>query len=136
MPQLITSLFPNEMNRIDVRDSSHHSWLIDPELFGTVLFNLIGNALKYSELSSQVTVRVTDHQIIIEDHGYGISPEHLPYIFDRFYKVDHARAHGTGHGLGLSIAQKIVEAHGFRLSIQSVLHQGTTITIENNKSPS
>lgn len=58
-------------------------------------------------------VRVTDHQITIEDHGYGISPEHLPYIFDRFYKVDNARAHGTGHGLGLSIAQKIVEAHGF-----------------------
>lgn len=95
-----------------------------------MLFNLIGNALKYSEPSTQVTIRITDDVITIEDLGYGISSEDLPYIFDRFYKVDHARAHGTGHGLGLSIAQKIVEAHGFRLSIQSELHQGTTITIE------
>ena len=64
------------------------------------------------------------------DTGIGIPEEALPYIFDRFYRVDQSRFHETdGSGLGLAIAQKIIEVHGGKISVQSTVGKGTTFRV-------
>jgi signal transduction histidine kinase len=66
--------------------------------------------------------------IEVSDAGIGIPPEHLPYIFKRLYTVDPARSSG-GAGLGLSIAQQIVQAHGGSIEVQSEVGKGSTFTV-------
>jgi signal transduction histidine kinase len=99
-----------------------------------VFFNLLDNAIKYTPESGTVHVFVEQqHQtaaVTVRDTGIGISPEHLPHVFDRFYRVDKARSRSQGGtGLGLSIAQSIVAAHGGRIELASTLGQGTTCTV-------
>ena len=99
-----------------------------------IMQNLIENAVRYSPAGENVTVRVSKHeqQIRIEviDTGGGIAPEHLPHLFERFYRVDKARsrAHG-GSGLGLSIVKALVEAHGGSVSVASEVGRGSTFTV-------
>jgi len=88
-----------------------------------VLLNLLGNALQYTPSGGQVTVRawrVRRHGrevvIVVQDTGIGIPAEHLPHIFERFYRVDKSRSRpGGGSGIGLTIARHLVEAHGGRI---------------------
>jgi signal transduction histidine kinase len=96
-----------------------------------VFLNLLDNALKYTPPGGSVTVRVgTDGAVSVEDTGIGIPEEHLPYVFDRFYRVDKARTRAEGGaGLGLSIARSIVLAHGGRIDITSRLGRGTVCTV-------
>lgn len=94
-----------------------------------VLSNLLSNAIKYSPRGATVTIGATpgvdDVTIWIRDRGPGIAPEHLPYIFDRFWHVRGAsRVRGTG--LGLAIARGIVGAHGGRIWVESELGVGST----------
>jgi heavy metal sensor kinase len=93
--------------------------------------NLLDNAIKYTEHGEITVAAQKDKQgitINIKDTGIGISSEHLPYIFDRFYRVDESRTkHGSG--LGLAIAQEIVHAHGGTIDMSSILGQGTTFTL-------
>ena len=65
----------------------------------------------------------------VSDTGEGIGPEHLPHVFDRFYKADPARADGPGTGLGLSIVKAIAERHGGRVSVTSTPGTGTTFDV-------
>jgi len=100
-----------------------------------VFHNLLDNAIKYSPNGGNIWVRVTDkmEDIIIEvqDQGVGIPPEHLPHIFDRFYRVDSSlRKSTSGTGLGLSIVKSIVEAHNGRISVSSKVGEGTIFTIK------
>lgn len=67
--------------------------------------------------------------IIIRDQGYGIAADELPYIWDRFYKVDKARQ-GLGTGLGLAIAKHLLELHDGKVSVQSELGKGTEIEVK------
>ena len=68
--------------------------------------------------------------VTIADDGIGIAPEHQPRIFDRFYRVDSSRTKETGgSGLGLSIARWIADRHDIRISLQSAVNKGTTITL-------
>jgi signal transduction histidine kinase len=82
-----------------------------------------------------VTLSVTqadDGTVIVRvrDTGIGIAPEHLPKIFDRFYRVDPARSQRRpGMGLGLAIVKSIMALHGGTITVESVPHQGTTITL-------
>ncbi|MGE6611749.1 sensor histidine kinase [Peribacillus sp. NPDC076916] len=93
---------------------------------------LLDNAMKYSDSSIQVMIKRQADEIIIgvKDRGAGISPEHLPHVFERFYRVDSSRARKTGgNGLGLSIARSLVESFKGKLEIQSEVGKGTLVTI-------
>ena len=85
------------------------------------LGNLVENAIRYSLPGSRITVRcgVRDSAALleVEDAGPGIDAEHVPHVFDRFYRADPARSRGAGAGLGLPIARAIAEAHGGRLEL-------------------
>ncbi len=100
-----------------------------------VLLNLVNNAIIHSSTGDNITVKVTDLatkvRVEIIDNGVGIPSEDLPYIWDRFYKVDKSRQRkNSGTGLGMSIVKNILEAHGFEYGIKSVLGKGTTVWFE------
>lgn len=107
----------------------------DPERLTQVLLNLLGNALQYTPGGREVNLLAwqADHELVIEirDEGIGIAAEHLPHLFERFYRVDKSRSRtGGGSGIGLTISRHLVEAHGGRISVASPgLDQGSTFTI-------
>jgi signal transduction histidine kinase len=106
----------------------------DPEQLLRVLRNLIGNALRYTPPGGQVTLEAHEGVgavvVTVADTGRGIAAEHLSNIFERFYRADESRHQATGgSGLGLAIVRSIVEAHGGKVSAQSVVGHGTTFTI-------
>ena len=97
-----------------------------------VLIILLDNAMKYSDSVIHIFIHEKDSRLLIDvqDQGVGISEEHLPHVFERFYRVDSSRARKTGgNGLGLSIARSLVESLGGKLEMQSELGMGTTVTI-------
>ncbi|HEX3045245.1 MAG TPA: ATP-binding protein [Bacillota bacterium] len=98
-----------------------------------LLVIFLDNAIKYSDADSQITVtlRVTEElSLTIQDQGIGIPASELPYIWERFYKVDKAREkNNSGAGLGLTIARYLVEAHHGNVRIDSEFGQGTTVEI-------
>ena len=99
-----------------------------------VVINLLDNSLKYTPAGGSVTVRTErrggSSVVVVADTGVGIPPEHLPRVFDRFYRVDKARSRSEGGtGLGLSIAQSIVAAHGGTIELTSTLGEGTLCTV-------
>jgi signal transduction histidine kinase len=97
-----------------------------------VFINLFDNAIKYSPEKTAITVAAITKKrfvtILVTDEGIGISPADLPHVFDRFYRADKSRTQ-DGHGLGLSIAKKIIQAHGGSIVADSIFHKGTTFTI-------
>jgi signal transduction histidine kinase len=106
----------------------------DPDRLQQVLLILVDNAIKHTARGGKVDVRVRRHgqtaQVTVDDTGSGIAPEHLPRIFDRFYRADKARAHDQGGtGLGLAIAKMLVEAHDGQLHLTSTLGVGTQVTM-------
>jgi heavy metal sensor kinase len=114
--------------------------MADPRQLRRVFYNLIDNAIKYTNESGRITVSncVTDGQATIQvsDTGTGISPEHLPRIFDRFYRVDPSReGDGHGAGLGLAICQSIVRGYDGTIAVESTLGNGTTITVQLPREP-
>lgn len=99
-----------------------------------ILFNnIIQNSIKYSKKDSKIDIFLNQNQVIIKDYGIGIKKEDLPYIFDRFYRVDKARGR-DGYGLGLSIVQNIANLHNFTIDVESEYSQFTqfTLNIENS----
>ncbi len=103
----------------------------DREEIERAVLILVDNAVKYTPSGGRVSLRTSvddgQAQLAVEDTGEGISPEHIPHLTTRFYRVDKARSRETGGaGLGLSIAQGIAEAHGGQLHISSQPGQGTT----------
>jgi len=106
----------------------------DPDRINQVLTNILSNAVKYSPENTQITVTAGSigdmFEIEITDQGLGIPKEDLPYIFDRFYRVDKGRSRALGGtGLGLSIAKEIVEAHGGQMFATSEVGVGTTMKV-------
>jgi two-component system, OmpR family, sensor histidine kinase BaeS len=107
----------------------------DPERLGQVLGNLLDNALRHTDPGGRVSVTATvaydELAIAIKDTGVGVAPEHLPRLFDRFYRADAARdrQHG-GAGIGLSIAKALVEAHDGKIEAHSDGHgTGSTFSV-------
>ncbi|MDP8960698.1 MAG: ATP-binding protein [Actinomycetota bacterium] len=97
----------------------------DPRRLDTIISNLVGNALEHGEPPVRVTVTATPTQVDVEvsDSGEGISPEHLPHLFDRFHKGDPSRPRSAGSGLGLAIARENVRLHDGDILVTS--HPGT-----------
>ncbi len=113
---------------------------VDPTIMGDVtlleqaLSNLLDNAIKYSDDGGQVEIGVTTDggsvRITVADHGCGISAEHLPRIFERFYRVDKARSRKLGGtGLGLAIVKHTVLAHGGEVKVESEVGKGSRFTL-------
>jgi two-component system sensor histidine kinase BaeS len=116
---------------------------VDPGRLGQALYNLLNNAVRHTPTGGQVTLSAGRTPVnnggagqlwlAVSDNGEGVAAEHLPHIFERFYQADPARGSQAerGSGLGLTIAQSIVEAHGGRLTAESegVPGRGSTLTI-------
>lgn len=98
-----------------------------------VFANLVDNALKYTLPNGAISVRLDREDgwasICVADTGVGIAPEHLPHVFDRFYRVRKARAESNGTGLGLAIVKHLTEAHGGRVSVDSEPGRGSRFTV-------
>lgn len=104
-----------------------------------VVSNLINNAVKYcgEDMVIEVSIAKEDrfYHLEVSDHGPGISPEELPYIWDKYYKTSSNYARPTtGTGLGLSIVKEILSLHGFDYGVNSVINKGTTFWIDFPKS--
>jgi two-component system, OmpR family, sensor histidine kinase SenX3 len=114
--------------------ASHYAVLGNETQLTSMFTNLVDNAIKYTPPGGKVEVmggcREKEIFIRISDTGIGISEEKLPRIFERFYRVDKARSKATGGtGLGLSIVRHIVENHGGRVTVESVVGEGSTFTV-------
>ena len=106
----------------------------DPTALRQVLANLIENAVRYTPAGGIVTVESagagTGTRVVVRDTGIGIPPEHLPRIFERFYRADPARSRDAGGtGLGLAIVRHLAEAHGGRVEATSAPGRGTSIAV-------
>lgn len=115
-------------------DQSVKVWA-DPELLGQAIANLVSNACKYTPADGKVQVRLIRQErravIQVADNGPGIPAKDLPHIFEQFYRVDAERQRQTGgFGLGLAIAQQIVQAHGGHLRVSSPEAEGATFQLE------
>ena len=101
----------------------------EESLLRLVVGNLLDNAVRFTPEDGQIQVRTGGSggsvRIEVEDSGPGIEPEHLPHVFERFYKADRSRAE-VGTGLGLSIARHVVEGHGGEIGVESTIGSGTT----------
>lgn len=107
---------------------------VDVERMSQVLGNLVSNALRYTsdggEIELSACIQDGKVNLQVSDNGAGISPESIPYIFERSFRGDTARVQQTGEaGLGLAISKSLVEAHGGVISVESELGKGTTFTI-------
>ncbi|MCL7747288.1 MULTISPECIES: sensor histidine kinase [Bacillaceae] len=112
---------------------------IDPDQFERVLLNLLNNSIRHTNLNGKIQVRLEKRNkeiiIEIEDDGEGIPAKDLPYIWDRFYRVDKSRSTKYGgSGLGLAITKQIIELHGGTIQIKSMVNVGTVFTIRLNNS--
>ena len=117
--------------------------IIDQAKIQQVISNLVENAVKFTEPGGDVEISAcgNDNEIEVQvrDTGIGISSEHLPHAFERFYKIDRSRE-DRGMGLGLAIAKHIVEAHGGHIQVESQEGVGSvfsfTIPVEKSTLPS
>lgn len=113
----------------------HISVLGNHEGLTELVMILLDNAVKYNPNRTKITIHIEEKPhtaiVTITDTGIGISKQHLPYIFNRFFRVDTSRStqHTTGYGLGLSIAKSIVEAHNGKIEVKSSVGKGTSFTL-------
>jgi signal transduction histidine kinase len=129
---------------VDLRIETHPALIqvnVDPERFHQVLSNLVANAIRHTGPGGRVTLAARPEggsiSFEVRDTGEGITPESLPHIFDRFYRVSKAREQDGGEsGLGLAIARSLVEAHGGMLTAASEgIGKGSLLTIKLPVSP-
>ena len=109
--------------------------IMDPEQIRRVIHNIISNSVKYLDKQNGfINIRVRDVgdfvQFEFEDNGRGIAAKDLPYIFERFYRVDKARSRETGgNGLGLAITRNAILLHRGSIKVHSIEQQGTTFAV-------
>jgi signal transduction histidine kinase len=120
---------------LELRPIRKSSYVLgDEQTLDQVFSNLISNAIKYNKPKGSVILSVREDKnfivIDVKDTGIGIDKEHLPFIFDQFYRVSRREGQKTtGTGLGLSIAKKIVEAHNGSIQVESEVGEGSTFSV-------
>jgi len=102
-----------------------------PRTIDRALGNLLDNAAKWSPPGGEIEVTVRGGEVVVRDHGPGIAPEDLPYVFDRFYRASSARGL-PGSGLGLAIVRKVAEAHGGQVVAEAAEGGGTIMRMRLN----
>jgi two-component system, OmpR family, heavy metal sensor histidine kinase CusS len=121
-----------EDHHVTISCSGEGQIYADPALFERALANLIDNALRFTAENGSIHIALSEHdthfEVAISDNGYGIAPEHLPHVFDRFYRAESSRG-SDGAGLGLALVKSIVDLHGGSATIESKLGHGTTVTL-------
>src|SRR5438046_2375557 len=104
----------------------------DPDLFESALGNLLGKALRFTPEHGSIRIAVSKHnsdfEVAVSDTGSGIAPEHLPRVFDRFYRAESSRG-SAGAALGLALVTSIVDLHGGSANIESEIGRGTTVKL-------
>jgi two-component system heavy metal sensor histidine kinase CusS len=104
----------------------------DPLLFGRALSNLVENALRFTPVGGTIQISIVagaaHSQISVKDTGCGIAAEHLPRVFDRFYRIDSSRS-SRGSGLGLALVKSIMDLHGGAAAVESEVGRGTTVIL-------
>ncbi len=124
--------YPNKCFDVSVEYDTQDVYA-DPMLFEQVVTNLIDNAFKYTPDQGKVLIQwyIKDEQTIfqIKDSGVGMASEHLPRLFERFYRVDPSRSEMRGTGLGLAIVKHIIQKHKGKITVTSRLGEGTTFTV-------
>ncbi len=105
----------------------------DPILFGRAVSNLVDNAVRFTPDDGRITISLaTDpagSEVTVEDTGCGVAAEHLPRMFDRFYRVDPSRS-SEGSGLGLALVKSIAEMHNGAVAVRSEVDQGTRVSLK------
>lgn len=120
---------------IDIECEENLAARMNQALIEQAFVNLIDNAIKYSDANGSIYIRALDIgtkiEVSVKDKGYGIDQQHLPRLFERFYRVDTARSRKLGGtGLGLAIVKHIVNCHGGEIKVESQPGAGTTFTIQ------
>jgi len=123
-----------EEKQIQLRILGEGTVLADPLLFRRAINNLLTNAIKHTEPHGKVNLVAAEDEnytiIKVSDTGIGINPQHLPQLFDRFYRVDYSRSkQAGGHGLGLAIVKSIMDLHHGKVDVTSVPNSGTTFRL-------
>jgi two-component system sensor histidine kinase ArlS len=127
-------LHPEVEFQTDFNDVTEVQLTMTPFHLEQILLILLDNAVKYSKEPQVICVSCTEKEntvyIDIIDQGIGIPSNDLPYVFDRFYRVDKSRSRDQGGtGLGLSIAKRLIEYYGGKISIESEVNKGTTVSL-------
>ncbi|KIL50899.1 sensor histidine kinase [Jeotgalibacillus campisalis] len=123
-------VFAEQRISLQLKASSTFYKQIDRNRFEQVMINLMDNALKYTPPGKSVQVTISKDGIVVTDEGPGVNEEDLPFLFDRFYRVDPSRNRETGGtGLGLAIAKEIIEAHNGKISAENT-YSGLRIVID------
>jgi len=108
---------------------------VDPERMRILVGNILSNAIKYSDPKGapvRVVLDASDGAIMISfhDHGIGIAGDDIPFVFEPFYRADRSRSRDTGgYGIGLSLAKRIIEAHGGSIELSSRVGEGTSVLV-------
>jgi len=133
--ELIQPVLTEKNILVNVNCPNEITAFVDPERLQQVFINILDNAIKHSDESSQISLDVNQTaqylNITITDHGEGIPRQDLPYIFDRLYRVEKSRSRQSGgSGLGLAITKEIIESHGGSIDIRSQPGMGTSVIIK------
>jgi two-component system heavy metal sensor histidine kinase CusS len=122
-----------EDHHVRISCSGHGQLYADPDLFERVVGNLLDNALRFTPEHGSIHIGLSknngDFEVAVSDTGSGIAPEHLPRVFDRFYRAESSRS-SDGAGLGLALVKSIVDLHGGSATIRSEIGRGTTIKLK------
>jgi two-component system, OmpR family, heavy metal sensor histidine kinase CusS len=117
---------------VAIRCSGEGQIYADPALFERAVGNLVDNALRFTPENGLIEIAVAQHDagfaVAVSDNGCGIAAEHLPRVFDRFYRAEPSRS-SDGAGLGLALVKSIVDLHGGSARIDSEVNRGTTVTL-------
>ena len=112
--------------------------MADGEKLTQIFLNLVENSLKFTPAGGEIRIGAEAEdeqvQIVFKDTGIGVAPQHLPHIFERFYKVNRSRR-DSGTGLGLSIVKQLVEAHGGEITVESKEGEGCAFTFTVPRAP-